>query len=256
MKKHIRDLKVTRNRRLSPDYFILELQSFGELPEMHPGQFAEVLVENTGNVFLRRPFSIHDVDYKENTFSILIKIVGNGTRQLSYLEEGDYLDVMFPLGRPFSINGTGNYLLVGGGCGVAPLLFLAKRLNEKGLPPAILIGGKTSEDIPEQEKYEEAGRLFITTEDGSLGEHGLVIQHSLLTSSGEKFDRIYTCGPEAMMKAVGKYATSSGTDCEVSLENLMACGIGACLCCVVQTKEGHKCTCTDGPVFNLKELTW
>ena len=97
---------------------------------------------------------------------------------------------------------------------------------------------------------------MVTTDDGSLGEKGFVTKHSILDDPEIKFDKIYTCGPEIMMKAVAKMARSKGIDCEVSLENTMACGIGACLCCVTETIDGNKCVCTEGPVFNINDLKW
>lgn len=117
----------------------------------------------------------------------------------------------------------------------------------------VLIGTRTVKDIILKEEYEKYAAVYYTTEDGSYGEKGYPTQHTILT---EQFDHIFCCGPEPMMKAVARYAYSKHIDCEVSLENTMACGIGACLCCVNDTKEGHKCVCTDGPVFNINDLKW
>ena len=116
-----------------------------------------------------------------------------------------------------------------------------------------IFGARAAKDLYRRDAYEALGRVEYTTEDGSLGEKGYVTNHSVLT---EKFDGIFTCGPKPMMLAVAKYARENGIACEVSLENKMACGLGACLCCVEDTKEGHKCVCTDGPVFSIDELKW
>jgi len=173
---------------------------------------------------------------------------------MSKLEVGDTINTMYPLGNGFDTQTQAKrVLLVGGGVGVAPLLYLAKALNEKGIRPQILLGGRAKGNIIELENFKKQGDVYISTEDGSLGEKGFVTQHSIMT---EQFDKIYTCGPDPMMRAVADIAFKKGIDCEVSLENMMACGIGACLCCVTDTKEGHKCVCTDGPVFNTKELKW
>jgi dihydroorotate dehydrogenase electron transfer subunit len=145
------------------------------------------------------------------------------------------------------------YLLVGGGVGSAPLYYLAEELKRGGHEFTILIGARSAKDLYLREAYEALGRVEYTTEDGSLGEKGYVTNHSLLA---EKYDCIYTCGPKPMMMAVARYAREKGIACEVSLENKMACGLGACLCCVEDTKEGHKCVCTDGPVFSIDELKW
>ena len=153
-------------------------------------------------------------------------------------------------GHGFSLEGT-HTLLVGGGAGIAPLLHLSKCLSAKGIHPTILLGGRTAALIPVQKEFEPYGTIGFATEDGSLGEKGLVTQHSLFSAD---YDHIYTCGPTPMMKAVARYALEKGIECEVSLENMMACGIGACLCCVTDTVDGHKCVCKEGPVFDVTKL--
>ena len=137
--------------------------------------------------------------------------------------------------------------------GVAPLLYLGAALKAQGVEPTFLLGGRSEKDVLELDLFKQYGRVCVTTEDGTLGEQGFVTNHSVL---GEQFDRIYTCGPTPMMKAVARYATEHGIECEASLENLMACGLGACLCCVEKTKEGNVCVCKEGPVFNIKRLLW
>ena len=116
------------------------------------------------------------------------------------------------------------------------------------------MGARSAKDLLEIDLFQELGDVYLTTEDGSAGEQGFVTQHSILTQ--QKFDRIATCGPKPMMMAVAKFARNSGITCEVSLENTMACGVGACLCCVENTKEGHVCVCKEGPVFNIDRLLW
>jgi dihydroorotate dehydrogenase electron transfer subunit len=160
-----------------------------------------------------------------------------------------------PLGNGFTVPETAGkkYLLVGGGVGSAPLYYLAQMLKERDCDFTILIGARSVNDLYLREAYEALGRVEYTTEDGSLGEKGYVTNHTVL---GEGFDQIFTCGPKPMMVAVAKFARENGIGCEVSLENKMACGLGACLCCVEDTKEGHRCVCTDGPVFSIEELKW
>lgn len=249
-------LEVTGKRRLNDRHFVIRLTSEEPLPMMLPGNFVQVLVEGSPSTFLRRPFSIHAVNYAENSFRILIQIKGDGTRQLSRLKNGDKLDVIYPLGNCFSLPQGKEALLVGGGCGVAPLLFLAQFLRQNSIRPVILTGWKTQSDIFEQEEYKKSGEVLVTTEDGSEGEKGLVTDHSIFRSGKLPFSRIYCCGPDPMMKAVAGVAASHGIDCEVSLENTMACGIGVCLCCVTPTKSGNERVCVEGPVFNTKHLTW
>ena len=186
---------------------------------------------------------------------LLIQVVGKGTETISKLKSGDLLNIIYPLGNSFS-NPVDNdkILLVGGGCGIAPLLYLGRHLKSKGFTPDFLLGFRNAERVLEYDEYSSIGKVFITTEDGSRGEKGFVTSHSVL--SDVKYDRIYCCGPDSMMKAVAGFATKNNIICEVSLENLMACGIGACLCCIVDTVQGNLCTCIDGPVFNIKDLKW
>jgi dihydroorotate dehydrogenase electron transfer subunit len=255
MSKRIADLKVIGNKRLNNDFFILELSGDHKLPDMEPGQFAQVRIEGYPETFLRRPISIHDVDYGTNTFKLLIQVAGKGTMHLSTLKNGDFLNLVYPLGNSFSIPSPGErILLAGGGCGVAPLLFLAKTLKKLGHVPDILLGFRNKDRIIEYEQYLKLGKVFLTTEDGSVGEKGYITTHSILEDS--RYNRVYCCGPETMMRAVADWARSHGSICEVSLENLMACGIGVCLCCVVDTVKGNLCTCIDGPVFNINDLKW
>lgn len=255
MKKFILDLTVSENLRLADNYALLKATRPEPLPEMLPGQFAELKVEGSPSTFLRRPISINFVDEARNEVWFLIQLVGDGTRQLAKLRKGDTLNAVLPLGNSFSLpEKECRALLIGGGVGVAPLLFLGHRLKAEGLKPTFLLGARKAADLLMRKEFEETGDVYLTTEDGSEGEKGFVTQHSILYK--ERFDRIYTCGPKPMMMAVARYARESGTDCEASLENTMACGVGACLCCVENTKEGHLCVCKDGPVFNINRLLW
>jgi dihydroorotate dehydrogenase electron transfer subunit len=255
VKKVLSDLVILKNEHLNKRHFILELKSSQPLPEFLPGQFVQVLVKDSPSTLLRRPFSIHGVDRLNNSFRLLIQIKGEGTEHLSRLREGEKLNVMYPLGNSFSLPKGKTALLVGGGCGVAPLLFLGHWLKEQGVTATILTGWKRKEDIFERETYQECGELLVTTEDGSEGETGTVTGHSVF-KSGRKFDKIYACGPDRMMKAISHIAAKRGTDCEVSLENFMACGFGVCLCCITPTTSGNQRVCVEGPVFNTKELGW
>ena len=250
--KKIIDFAVKENKRLNADTILLVLHS-PELPEIKPGQFVNVRVDHSPSTFLRRPISVHDVDMEHGLLYLFIKIVGCGTSTLGEIESGQKLNIILPLGNNFSIPSSGRPLLIGGGCGVAPMLHLSREMKARGLSPVVLIGTRTAKDILRKEEFEKYASVYYTTEDGSFGEKGYVTQHSILN---ESFDRIFCCGPEVMMKAVAGYANSKNIECEVSLENTMACGIGACLCCVTDTKEGHKCVCTEGPIFNIKDLKW
>lgn len=257
MKKYILDLELTGVERLHERYVLLRATNpQGPLPAMKAGQFAQLLVEQSPTTFLRRPISIHYVEEEQNEVWFLVQTVGDGTRALAALQKGDKLNVVLPLGNSFSLPETPSerVLLVGGGVGVAPMLFMGKTLKQMGFEPTFLLGARKDSDLLQLERFEALGRVFVTTEDGSMGEKGFVTQHSLLQQ--ETFSRICVCGPKPMMVAVARYAKSVSTPCEVSLENMMACGLGACLCCVEDTDLGHVCVCTEGPVFNIEKLKW
>jgi len=256
MRKSVQNLKVIANIKLNSDHHLLHLKVPEKIENINPGQFANILVDQSQSVFLRRPFSIHAVDYPDNSISILIKEIGEGTRSLSNTPVDSLLSVIFPLGNGFTLPVSKNrVLLVGGGCGVAPLMYLAQSLNKVHSEVHILLGARSATDLVELDQYSLYGRLYTTTEDGSHGEKGYVTDHSLFGKLAQ-FTQIYCCGPEPMMKAVAARAKSNNVACEVSLENTMACGFGVCLCCVTETTLGHKCVCTDGPVFNTNQLKW
>jgi dihydroorotate dehydrogenase electron transfer subunit len=259
MKKYIADWTVKENILFNRnEYCLLKLSLEKEISEMLPGQFVQVRVHDSPATFLRRPISIHFVDKVKNELWLLVQVVGDGTRKLSELKKGDFLNLVYPLGNSFSLpkksDETGKFLLIGGGAGIAPLLYLGACLREQGYKPEFLLGAKTEKDVLQINEFYKFGNVHITTEDGSSGEKGYVINHSILQSAG--FNSIYTCGPKPMMVAVAKYAREKGISCEVSLENTMACGIGACLCCVEKTVRGNVCVCTEGPVMNINQLTW
>lgn len=256
MKKFILDLTVTENLRLHANYVLLKLTSQSPLPEMLPGQFAEIRVDGSPTTFLRRPISINYVDRQRNEVWFLIQLVGDGTKQLAQSRIGDVINVVLPLGNSFTIpeKTSDKLLLVGGGVGTAPMLYLGEQLLKQGCKPTFLLGARSDKDLLQLEDFAAYGEVYTTTEDGSHGEKGYVTQHSIL--SQKQFEQIYTCGPKPMMMAVAKYAKSNNINCEVSLENTMACGIGACLCCVENTTEGHLCVCKEGPVFNINKLLW
>ena len=256
MKKYILDLTVNSVEALSDKHVLIRLTDDKPLPEMLPGQFVEVRVDNSPSTFLRRPISINNVDYDHNELWLLVAAVGDGTRQLQKLQKGDRLNCVLPLGNSFTMptDSTQKVLLVGGGVGVAPLLYFGKRIKAMGGEPTFLLGARSAKDVLERELFEQVGRVLITTEDGSEGEKGFVTNHSVLAQ--EHFDRISTCGPKPMMMAVARYAFKNDIECEVSLENKMACGVGACLGCVEKTLEGNKCVSKEGPGRNIKTLPW
>lgn len=257
MKKYILDLTVSSVEQLSEKHVLMRVTDVKPLPEMLPGQFAELRVDGSPATFLRRPISINFVDRTKNELWLMVAMIGDGTRQLGRLRTGDKLNCVLPLGNGFSIqsgkNALHKTLLVGGGVGVAPLLYLGAELKQQGCEVTFLLGGRSAKDVLELEFFNRYGHVCVTTEDGTMGEQGFVTNHSVLA---EPFDKIFTCGPTPMMKAVARYAKEKDIECEASLENMMACGLGACLCCVEKMTEGNLCVCKEGPVFNTKRLLW
>ena len=255
MKKYILDLRVKSVEKVGGRYSLLKLTHEQPLPEMVPGQFVEVRVDNSPSTFLRRPISINFVDRDANELWLLVAAIGEGTRHITTLKPGDTLNCVLPLGNGFTMpkSSSDRVLLVGGGVGVAPLLYMGAEMKRNGIEPTFLLGARSSADLLEIDLFRRYGRVCITTEDASEGEKGFVTNHSVL---GEKFDMIATCGPKPMMVAVARYAYKAGVECEASLENMMACGLGACLCCVEKTTEGNLCVCKEGPVLNIKKLLW
>lgn len=234
---------------------LLRLRDEQPLPGILPGQFVQVRVDDSPATYLRRPISIHDVDAANNVISLLVQMVGEGTRHLGAVDLDDRINLVLPLGNGYTLpEKDEKVLLVGGGIGIAPLFYLAKSMVSKGVKPVFLLGGKRASDLVRMDAYQVVGETFVTTEDGSLGEKGMVTMHSVWTE--RKFDKIYVCGPKRMMMSVADIAKKNGTWCEVSLEHMMACGLGACLCCVEDTTEGHLCVCKEGPVFNTRRLKW
>ncbi|MCK4570258.1 MAG: dihydroorotate dehydrogenase electron transfer subunit [Bacteroidales bacterium] len=254
--KRIEDLKVQDIRWLNSNSYVLNLSGSDAIQDIRPGNFAEIRVDNHPDVFLRRPFSYLDHDIKEKTVSFFIKAIGKGTKKLGTLEKGETVNIIHPLGNAFTIPESKKVLITGGGSGIAPFIMLGRELKAKGNEVHILTGGRTAEDILFTEEFREYGEVFCTTEDGSIGEKGLLTQHSIFSGKAFNYDMIYTCGPDGMMKAVASIAKARSIACEASLENLMACGFGVCLCCIQETTEGNKCVCTEGPVFNINELKW
>ncbi len=256
MKKYLLDLSVVSVERLNDRYVLIKLTSDKPLPAMLPGQFVEIRIDGSASTFLRRPISINYVDRGRNEIWLLVAVVGDGTRWLSSLHCGSTVNCLLPLGNGFTMPSSADesLLLIGGGVGVAPLLYFGAEAKKHGANVSFLLGARSAADLLELGDFKAVAPVYVTTEDGSMGEKGFVTNHSILSKGG--FDRISMCGPTPMMKAVAKFARKAGVPCEASLENMMACGLGACLCCVEKTTEGNLRVCQDGPVFNIDKLLW
>ncbi|MCM1110364.1 MAG: dihydroorotate dehydrogenase electron transfer subunit [Clostridium sp.] len=259
--KKILNFRVVANTSPAPGFSILEMEALGVdaiLPEAKPGQFVQVRVSDSPATFLRRPISIYRYDRPSGRISLLIRNAGEGTAHLCALAEGGIVNMIVPLGNGFPLDPLPQRpVLIGGGVGVAPLLMLGEELARRGSKPTFLTGARNAAIHLLRDEFAAVGELHVTTDDGSLGHHGVVTAHPVVAGEAVKaFDAVYCCGPAPMMKAVAALARRNGIPCYVSLENMMACGVGACLCCVEKTIRGNVCVCTEGPVFNIEELTW
>lgn len=252
----VADMTLVESTALGDAYGLLRLRADGPIPEVIAGQFAQVRIDRSKSTFLRRPISICTADPARGEVELLVRRAGAGTDALLHTPVGERLNLMLPLGRGFSIPAgakDARLLLVGGGVGVAPMLALGIRLKSLGYSPEFLLGARTEADLLLLDRFRALGPVHITTDDGSCGTRGVVTAHSCLNRPAAM---IYCCGPKPMMKAVAAAAARLGSPCEVSLENMMACGLGACLCCVEKTVRGNVCVCTEGPVFNTNQLSW
>lgn len=250
------NFKVVDNVRLHDMYSVLKMTPIDkEIPEIQPGQFCQVYINNSKETFLRRPISINFIDRADKCLWLLVRKAGDGTTGLINSNIGDIIDIVLPLGNGYSFPADKDkkILLVGGGVGVAPLLYFGKLLNEAGCNFAFLLGARSKKDLLQIEEFSKYGAVFVSTEDGSEGERGFVTKHSAWDG---QWDSVACCGPLPMMKAVATICKDKNISCEVSLENVMACGVGACLCCVEDTTAGNVCVCKEGPVFNINRLKW
>ena len=262
---------VLSNVELSPGYFRMRMTAPQELASSAPGQFLMLKVNDAIDPLLRRPFGLFDVGSFLPEYSgcgaqvyceILYKVVGKGTKLLSALHHGDLVDLLAPLGKGFDLGPAGEEkVLVGGGVGLAPLYYLAKELKNRGEKVRLFAGGRNRDDILCITEFERLGvETYVATDDGTLGERGFVTQ--VLEPHLAPGTRIFACGPTPMLNAVAKMAQKSGVPCQVSMEAYMACGVGACLGCVMKganhTEEtpDYRCVCKDGPVFDSFELQW
>ena len=258
-------VKVVKNIEVKKNYYKILLKSDIIVKKSLPGQFVHVRVSSVTEPLLRRPLSIHRV--KGSNFEILYEIKGRGTKILSEKKHGEYLDIIGPLGNGFNTrytipacrqawHDTRYTILVAGGIGVAPLFFLAQKLKTK---PLVLIGANKRQKLVCVEDFRRlCCKVKIATDDGSMGFKGKVTEllTRILSTIDYRLSTIYACGPDAMLRELSKISIRNNMECQASLENFMGCGIGACLACVIKTKNGYKRVCKDGPVFDVSKIIW
>lgn len=254
MKYNTQTCRLVCKNEPQPGIFDFIVENRGFAQKAQPGQFAHILVPGKT---LRRPISICDADPEQGTLRLVFQIRGEGTELLSQFEEGQKLDVLAPLGHGFTLGDLSRQaVFIGGGIGVPPLLFAAKQFGPNA---TVILGFRSREAVILKEDFEKAGcRVLLCTDDGSAGIHGLVTQ-PLKEALLEKKDAVFACGPTPMLKGVAKEARDRGVPCQLSLEERMGCGVGACLVCACKIKkadgeETYLHVCKDGPVFNAEEV--
>ncbi len=258
-----RNGKIIYHEEISPHHMLMVVEAPEIAKNAAMGQFVEVRVSDSYEPLLRRPISIHDVDKKQGTISLLYQVKGRGTKHLSEKRVGMNVDILGPLGKGFTLPAdvAEKLLIVGGGIGVAPLLLLSKEAKEQSYNSTMILGYNTEEQILRIDEFKaHCSNLQITTMDGSFGEKGLVtvpLERELATKN---YGMLFACGPEAMLKSVAQLAEKYKVPCQISMESLMGCGVGACLGCSCKTnvegKEIYQRVCVEGPVFNSREVVW
>ena len=237
--------KIKENTPLTSNVYKMVL--FGDTSDITaPGQFINIKLSGK---YLRRPISVCDCD--DTTVTIIYKVVGTGTEQMAKMSVGESLDVLTGLGNGYNTDLSGDKpLLLGGGVGVPPLYMLAKELIKKGKKVTVILGFNTKDELFLEKEFKTLGAtVLVATADGSYGTRGFVTD----AMKGLDYTYFYTCGPEPMLKAIYKTANTSG---ELSFEERMGCGFGACMGCSCKTLTGYKRICKDGPVMKKEEILW
>ena len=249
---------VAGTRRVGPGLFELALKADRTAAAIRPGQFVHLLLDAHREHILRRPFSVYRIDDAGNVV-VLYQVVGKGSALMGDLRPGDPCSLIAPLGNVWPMPaGDGRVLIVCGGLGSAPLFMFAQRLACEGVGFDVVLGARSAAHHVARERYAALiGREpVIATDDGSLGYAGFATEPAREMLATGAYSSVYCCGPDIFMKLVAGIASDAGVSCWVSEEKRMACGVGACLSCVVETTAGKRRSCVDGPVFDAKDVVW
>ncbi|HOW35423.1 MAG TPA: dihydroorotate dehydrogenase electron transfer subunit [Candidatus Omnitrophota bacterium] len=246
--------RIISNKKVCQRFHRLCLDAKAIAKNVRPGQFIHIRVSDGITPLFRRPFSVFRA---RKGIEILYETVGRGTEILASRKSGEYLDVLGPLGNSFSMppKGTRRVVMIGGGVGVAPMLALSDALAKKGYELVLLYGARTKGHIFKMDEFKKNGcKVFIATNDGSVGVKGYVSKLFSKIETNPQSTVVYTCGPHPMLAAVKQFVLENNLRCEVSCEEVMACGLGACLGCSIKTTDGYRTTCHDGPVFDINKI--
>jgi len=245
---------ITSNDEILPDTHLLWLQAPEIAKVAQPGQFVMVRCGDSHDLLLRRPFSIHRVAHG-GQIALLFNIVGRGTEWLSQCQKGDSLDLLGPLGQSFSLQSASRrLLLVAGGIGIAPLVFLAEKGLNQGGSITLLMGASNASLLYPRSLLPPLIDLVTATEDGSEGRRGMVTE--LISDFINQADQVFACGPASMYQSMAAQSCLKGRPVQISLEVRMGCGLGACYGCTIKTRRGLQQVCRDGPVFELADILW
>ncbi|HOY09091.1 MAG TPA: dihydroorotate dehydrogenase electron transfer subunit [Candidatus Omnitrophota bacterium] len=253
MHKIQRTVTVVSNSKVCPQYYRLSLDAGSAVNEARPGQFIHIRVTDGVEPFFRRPFSVFRA---AKTMDILYDVVGKGTEILSSRKRGDRLDVLGPLGTPFCdpAPAVRQVVMIAGGIGVAPFLIFSDFLKKKRVEKILLYGARAQAQVFDFKAFRKNGvEVFASTEDGSVGVKGRVTRLFGKIRQDPQTTMLYACGPKPMLAAVQDFAKGHRLPGQVSCEEVMACGLGACLGCSIPTVSGYKTVCHDGPVFDVHE---
>ncbi|MGF6906485.1 dihydroorotate dehydrogenase electron transfer subunit [Fusobacterium sp. PH5-44] len=245
---------VLSNLKVSENFYLLSLISTESISHCKPGQFYMLKCKN--DIFtLRRPISLHYANKETNILEFYYEIKGGGTRDLSSFQKGNLINIQGPLGNGFDTDITGkNLLVIGGGMGLAPMKFLIDNLSQNN-NVTFIIGARNTNGLSIINNFDLKNiQTFVTTDDGSRGIKGNVVDKLKILLENNTYDMIFTCGPEPMMLAIGKIALEHNIPCQISLEARMACGVKACVGCSIKTNNGMKKVCHDGPVFQATAI--
>ncbi|MCI9128747.1 MAG: dihydroorotate dehydrogenase electron transfer subunit [Eggerthellaceae bacterium] len=252
--------KVTSNRHLHGQLYLMELDCPYVAANIQPGQFIHMEIPDRQANILRRPFSIFDADEDAGRIEILYQCLGSGTDAMATWEEGFLTRMIGCIGRPWEVPYSAkSVLLVGGGVGAAPLFLLARQLEENDVQTDVILGAATEGALVCRKRFTDVFQCepSCSTDDGTYGRAGFataLVEEAL--ASGATYDYAAVCGPEPLMRAASKLLLDAGVATQVSMEKRMACGVGACLSCVVETTAGKKRACVDGPIFDAEDVVW
>ena len=255
--------RILSNEFAGPRLYLMTLEAPQIAASIEPGQFVHMKVPRMEAHILRRPFSVYARDVDAGTIDVLYQVVGFGTDRMTRLAAGEECELIGPVGATWNPPAEGRCLLVGGGVGAAPLFMLCERIAASEASVDVVLGAQTKDALVCRERYAAllGGKPRCATDDGTYGRAGFctsLVEEALATAAaeGSPYDYVAVCGPEPLMKIVAGLAADAGVRCEVSMEKRMACGIGACLSCVVDTVDGKKRACVDGPVFDARKVVW